>query len=381
MKPGQEHPPSDAPGCRPNPAQVLLLKAACAPADLARDFWQQWRMGNDPASADAASVRLLPWIYLRRDELEISAEDVTALEGIYRFAWLTNQRLANSALAVLETLEQHEIPVLLLKGLPLLVDVYRHIGGRYMEDFDIMLRSEHVERAVAALAESDWEPTRAGAFSESARRWRHSEEVFHPSGLSCDIHWRLLCRPNEPVDEEPVWSSHRTVSLRDRPALTLSPEHMLVHGLVHGFSWERVPGIRWVLDVHLLLRRHTPDWRLVVAEAVRRGVTLLIADAIAVYDEILPGEIPAEIRRELAQRPVSRKQRRAYEQLTRPYESASLRMTWDFYLSDWERARSLGEVPPGLRGFVRHLKTYWRVQSIFALPWTLLVKMLSRVRR
>ncbi|WP_157447518.1 nucleotidyltransferase family protein [Chthoniobacter flavus] len=323
----------------------------------------------------------MPWIYLRRDELGVSAEDAAVLESIYRFAWITNQRLTGSALAVLATLEHHQIPVLLLKGLPLLAEAYQDIGGRYMEDFDIMLRDEHVEPAVAALAESGWKPARPEAFSVSARRWRHSEELTHLSGLSCDIHWRLLCRPNEPVDEEPVWASRRTILLRDRPALTLSPEHMLVHGLVHGLSWERVPAIRWILDTHLLLRRHTPDWPHVAAEAARRGVTLLVADAMAVYDEILPGEIPAEIRRELARHPVSGRQRRAYEQLTRPYESTSLRMAWDLYLSDWTRARALEEVPPGLRGFLQHLKTYWRVTSIFALPWTFLRKVLSRAKR
>ena len=381
MNDGTVHKLYDAPGCRPNPAQALLLKAACTPANVACDFWKQWRAENELASSGAASVRLLPWIYLRREELGVSAEDASALESLYRFAWMTNQRFTNSALTVLETLEHHHIPVLLLKGLPLLVEAYKDIGGRYMEDFDIMLHEEDVERAVAALAEFGWEPTRTSAFSEPARRWRHSEEVRHVSGPSCDIHWRLLCRPNEPVDEEPLWASCRTILLRDRPVLTLSPEHMLVHGLVHGFSWERIPAIRWILDTHLLLRRHTPNWRHVVAEAARREVTLLVADAIAVYDEILPGEIPAQVRRDLVEQPVSDKQRRAREQLTGPYESASLRMVWDLYLSDWSRACFLKEVPRGLRGFLQHFKIYWRVRSLFAIPLKFLMKILSRAKR
>jgi hypothetical protein len=280
-----------------------------------------------------------------------------------------NQRLMNSAAFVARSLRAEGIEVLLLKGLPLLIDAYRDEGGRYMEDFDIMIREEEVERAVAVLAESGWKAVSPDDFSPRTRHWRHSNELVHASGLSCDVHWRLMRRPNEPSSEAPVWSAKRPILVRDEQAFTPAVEHMLVHLFVHGMSWQRVPPIRWILDTHLLLRRHTPDWRVVLADARRRGVALPVAEALETYNRFLPGVIPQEVRDEAARFRPTRQQRLAYEQVTRPYEEASLQVIWAIYLADWKQAQVLGRVQPGLRGLLRHLRLYWRVSSPVSLPW------------
>lgn len=370
-----------SPGCLPNAQQTLLLQAACGAGELARQAWQRWREQHDIASPDAVTARLLPWIYLRREELGLPLSDVALLEGTYRYAWLMNQRLMNSAAMVVRSLRAEGINVILLKGLPLIIEAYRDAGGRYMEDFDVMIQEEQVEQAVAVLDAEGWKPLSMEDFSARTRRWRHSSELVHESGRACDVHWRLMRRPNEPVSEAPVWEAKRSIRVRDEQTFAPSVEHMLVHLFVHGMSWQRVPPIRWILDTHLLLRCHTLDWHMVLADASRRGVTLPVAEALETYNRILPGIIPEDVRREAARLRPSWRQRLAYEQVARPYEEASWRVVWATYLTDWRQAQVLERVQPGGRGFLRHLLRYWRVGSPFSLPWQFAKRLARKVLR
>jgi hypothetical protein len=372
---GEEMP--GAPGCLPNKSQRLLLKAACAPGDIAAPAWRSWVERHGLAHPDPISMRLHVWIFRRRKELNLSSPEIAALEPAYRYAWLTNQRLLNNAALVLRTLAAHGFDALLLKGLPLLIDIYRDEGARYMEDFDIMVRRQDLQRLVPVLAQLNWKPLTPGLSFLDILHLRHSDEFSQPGGLSCDVHWRLLRPPNKLVNEEPLWTAKRPIRIRDVAAYTLSVEHMLLHLFVHGMSWERVPPIRWILDVHLLLQRHQPDWDSLLREANRRGVTLPVAEAMAAYNDIAPGEIPEPIHLAAARLHPTRKQKLAYEQIARPYEQASWRVVLAVHIAHWKQARALGNISLSPRKTIRHLCSYWRVNS----PWKLPIEFARRLRR
>ncbi len=357
---GQDH--RGAHGCRPTARQQLLLQAAAAPPEIARPAWQQWRAGIDLAAVDAAASRLLPWIYHRREELELSAADAAVLEACYRQAWLRNQVLLNRCAEVVGHLQASGIDCLVLKGMALLSEVYADEGGRYLEDFDILVRSEQVPRAIAGLTALGWHSPHPEELSLDKC---HAHGFANAEGFSCDLHWRLLWRPHAPMDEAPLWEAKRPIQIRNEPTFTLSAEHLLLHLCIHGMAWETVPPIRWLLDVHLLLRRHRVQWELVLAEARRRGVTLPLAEALAVYEAILPGELPAFVHEQLRQLPASEAQQLAYAQLVTAPTFASV---LGGLLADWKEARREGRVASDCRGALRFLCLRWHVTSAWALP-------------
>lgn len=357
---GKDH--RGAHGCLPTARQQLLVRAAAAPVAVARQAWQTWREGTDLAAVDSASGRLLLWIYHRREELELSAADAAALEPRYRQTWLRNQVLLNRCAEVVGHLQASGIECLLLKGMALLTDVYADEGGRYLEDFDLLVGPEQVPRAVAALNTLGWHALHPEELSLEAR---HAHGFYNAEGLSCDLHWHLLWRAHAAVNEAPLWATKRPLRVRDEPTFTLAAEHLLLHLCVHGMAWETVPPIRWLLDVHLLLQRHPVQWELVLAEARRRGVTLPLAEALSVYETSLPGELPTFLHEQLRLLPASEEQRLAYAQLvTEPTLRAVLRGL----MTDWKAAQRRGEVPVGCRSAVRFLCLRWRVPSAWALP-------------
>jgi hypothetical protein len=117
-------------GCLPTPRQCKLLQAAAVSGEVARVAWRDWRVEADLECLDSASRRLLLWIYHRRDELRLSTADAAAIEPWYRQVWLRNQVLLNRCTEVVGHLQAAGIECLLLKGLPLLIELYRDEGGR-----------------------------------------------------------------------------------------------------------------------------------------------------------------------------------------------------------------------------------------------------------
>jgi hypothetical protein len=357
---GKDH--RGAHGCLPTARQQRLIQACAAAPDLARLAWQQWRAESDLERVDSASRRLLLWVYHRREELGLSAEDAAALEPHYRQVWLRNQVLLNRAAQVVGGLQAAGIQCLLLKGLALLVEVYQDEGGRYLEDFDLLVHPEDVERAVHLLNALGW---KSPLPDEVSTQKSHAHGFSNAEGFSCDLHWHLLRRRYAPVEETLLWRAKRPIQLRDEPAFTLCVEHLLLHLCVHGMSWETVPPIRWILDVHLLLRHHVVNWETVLTEAQRRGVTLPLAEALVIYETVLPGEIPTFVQERLQALSPTDAQWLAYAQIvTRPSVSTVV----SGLLADWRIAQFERRAKPGGLGMLRFLCLRWRVPSVWRLP-------------
>lgn len=139
----------------------------------------------------------------------------------------------------------------------------------------------------------------------------------------------------------------------------------MLHLCVHGMVWETVPPIRWMLDVHLLLRRHAVKWDNILAEARRRGVTLPLTEALATYESVLPGEIPHFVLEQLQHSDATTEQRVAYARIvTEPSVSTIVRGMW----ADWKAAQSECTASSGVGGFTRFLCKRWHVPSIWRLP-------------
>lgn len=357
---GKDHP--GAHGCLPTARQQRLLQACAAAPDIARPAWQQWRVESDLGCVDSASRRLLLWIYHRREELGLSAQDAAVLEPHYRQVWLRNQVLLNRAASVVSSLQSAGIRCLLLKGVALLVEVYQDEGGRYLEDFDLLVHPEDVERAVHLLNSLGWK----SPFPDEVSTQRsHAHGFSNAEGFSCDLHWHLLWRPHAQVDETPVWLAKCPIQLRGEPAFTLSVEHLLLHLCVHGMAWETVPPIRWILDVHLLLRHHVVNWETILAEAQRRSVILPLAEALVIYEAVLPGEISASVQTRLQALSPTDAQWLTYAQIvTRPSVSTVV----SGLLADWRIAQFERRAKPGCLGMIRFLCLRWRVPSVWRLP-------------
>ena len=195
-------------------------------------------------------------------------ERVAALEEDARRDRLTLRQ-------VLELAHGLDLPVVLLKGASLAIDVYPEPGLRSQGDVDVMVRPRDVPRFVAAAAGYGLVPG-TGQFPDWWYRLTHFHLKLRPSNQflrELELHWRLQSPSLLLTPGEGLWDRLQTVSIEGRPALVLDPLDRLLHLATHLEShWGALsfaPGREVLLDV--LVGDHSPvrmKWVLDVAAVV-----------------------------------------------------------------------------------------------------------------
>jgi len=197
-----------------------------------------------------------------------------------RQALVTEFRMAafgDRLASVIRLLDDHGIPVMLMKGAAMAVSVYGSFAKRPMGDLDILVRERDAMRAWTLLRDEGWalEYEDADTFYEDHQ---HLTPLVAPGGanLVVEIH-RCLLYPRGPfqLPEEQVWEEALPVTVGERRAYIPSPEHQVLHLCIH-FAWSHAleKGLgRTVRDLSALLERESLDWERLVELAVRTRST------------------------------------------------------------------------------------------------------------
>ncbi|MFZ0844432.1 MAG: nucleotidyltransferase family protein [Pseudolabrys sp.] len=179
---------------------------------------------------------------------------------------LRRQTLASTAnslakIPVLESLcaifTQAKIAFLILKGIPLSVQLYGDATRRPADDIDVLVSPEQFWQADLALIQSGYrretEPPVAARL-DSYRKWvKDLRYIDERSRTVVELHHRLTANPyllDWPFDE--LWKdrAHVRAGASEVPILSGSklPLYLFTHGANHG--WER---LRWLVDLAAVL--------------------------------------------------------------------------------------------------------------------------------
>lgn len=140
----------------PTEKEATFLKLAYATDAEFPHRWEKWMHSVDWQQVDVATARLLPYLYTRIQKLGIRDEFTERVKGVYKSTWLKNQLYIRATREVLELAERAGIPVLVLKGVPLLSEVYGDMGARALGDADLLVRPEHGKEFVELLEANGW---------------------------------------------------------------------------------------------------------------------------------------------------------------------------------------------------------------------------------
>ncbi|ODT74915.1 hypothetical protein ABS71_05125 [bacterium SCN 62-11] len=352
---------------------MILMQAALAPPEQALVAWLKWRSENSAEAYQYTHNRLLPLISRRLGQSPLTQEDRAFLRGLYRYHWTRNQLLSNCAASILETLENHGVPTLLLKGLALAHLTYRDLGVRPMHDFDVLVAPAQRDRAVAVLEAAGWsyEPP-LPALSAA-----HGCEFRNDKDQRFDLHWFTTDESRWAGADDDFWAGAATLSLGATVTRVLNSTHQLLHVLVHGVKCTGASPCNWVADACAILDSAAViDWEEFVECARRRRVVLPIALGLRFLKESVGRPVPESVLRELDSTPVNWVDRTYFKSKIRGGTDrlAMLRPFLEYVRN--ERATGLGS----LFGFLRFLRDRWHLQRKRQLPgriWARLQKRLS----
>jgi hypothetical protein len=345
------------PSYRPSAQQELLLQAALLPDDAARAAWHRTRAAVAGEALDDASQSLLPLVYRHLTRLGVRDEGVDALKERYLLTWSENQRIYHGIRPLLQAFEQAGIDAVVLKGLALIARFYRDPGVRPMADVDVLLPPSDVERASELAARLGWHPRYRT--TPAFLRVKHAGPFDHPTGLACDIHWRVFENAAGGADND-LRAASETVTFQGSRLRILSPTDQLLHVCEHAASWSEVPAIRWVADAVVILREGPIDWQRFLVHAAQRRLILRMREMLGYLGEALRVAIPPAVTAELARQPVSMLERVEYRVRNREHRLLGELPT--YVLNCWR-----GEPHP-LRAFPGYLRDAWGLESRAAVP-------------
>jgi len=175
-----------------------------------------------------------------------------AHENAHQIAVLMRIR---EAIRIIRALEAQQIRYLVIKGVPLSIQIHGDPASRGGRDIDIWVEPGRMTEAEAILAELGYvppihairgAPTDAATPKESG--WVHAE-----TRILVELHDRLTeNRALLPWDFDALWETRETVLIGGQPVPTMArgrlPVYLAVHGAKHG--WQR---LMWLADMAALL--------------------------------------------------------------------------------------------------------------------------------
>ncbi|MFN8575415.1 MAG: nucleotidyltransferase family protein [Candidatus Sericytochromatia bacterium] len=270
----------------PNENEELFLKMLLCNENEFINFWEQWNKEVIFDDIENSITRLLPLLYLRLKNFDISNEITGRIKGVYKLSWFKNQLLIEETKKVIDLFNKNNIPTILLKGVPLLLDVYKDRGVRILSDVDILIEPKNVLKAVNLLISNEWFYAEKNIIHID--EYINKETIDYLNVLSyetlftnkkkveLDLHWSifnlnrqwtifklLTLRKFKPIIFNDLhWKNCVEINVNGVYSNRLSNEDMLIHVIVHGAAKNPHRPLRWVIDSLYILNNLSINWDL-----------------------------------------------------------------------------------------------------------------------
>ena len=364
-------------GCRPSHQQELLLRAALFSGDAALKAWRKWRGLVDPDlhHLDMGSFRLIPLLNRNLKLLGVQDPIMDRFKGIFRRTWYQNQTLFHSCARVLEALQTAGLDILVLDGVPLVLNYYQDLGLRSMDDFDVLVRTGQAEKAIRILTSLGWKLSniRIEKLSPAYFAAGHALHFNKGPSLSCNLHWGLMPgRPPGPVDKDVFCEAAVPLHIREIRVQALGTTDQLLRVCGRGMSWSWAPQIQWIADAVVILSGEDVriDWKRLIGQAQRYQVSLRTYSTLFYLRHRMDVAIPDDVFRQLENMPTSDLERRMFAATLRGNKLiGSMEYSWLRY-----RAYAAERGEPnrllGALGFFEYLRlTHGHDSRWHALRW------------
>ena len=347
-----------------------LIRAACAEdPEQALRHWDLWRNSvHGLEHVEPGCARLFPRIHSVIRTCRPGDPDLSFLEETYRLTWFSNQRLLGALAQFLDLTHPIGIPVMLFKGAAVLGTCYPDEGTCFMADVDVAVARGSLNQLADTLDQAGWR--RRPLETPRGSPIHQSEPFAAPGGEPVEIHWDLLRWPTRTVAEETLWETAETIGIRGRPCRTPSNEDLLLQILVRGFTAEKIRQWRWMVDSSLLIRKRPLKWERFHAEAVRRGVAMMCAEALEFLGDTTSLDLDREIIR-ILRKTAPPPDRAIHIHFTGEYRHLGIRSFFCLLRLKWQAAIHEGKIDPGIRGWARFFIMWSAIKLNRAFSWKL----------
>lgn len=370
-------------GLWPTETQMLVLKSALMPADKALPAFRTWLTQIDlEADFDQGTFRLLPLMYENLRRIGIDHPLMGRLKGVYRLTWYKNNKLFSDLSPVVAALRTAGIPVLFLKGLPLIESYYGNIAVRPMADIDLLVPKSFARPALQVMEAFSY--SKLADPTVDYLRYRHALGYWSESRGEFDLHWHVFAERRQSEADAVFWDNARAISFHGMEGLVPDATRMFLHTLVHGFRWNQEPPIRWIADAMVILRKgETLDWDAMVDYVTEHQLDYRFKLPLRFLKQHFDAPIPEAVLKKLeARRPTWVQRIEASSVLRNPtrLHNNPLGHLW-LVFSDYCRFAQSSRPLAFLIGFTHYLRFRWGLRGRSEMPRYVGRGILKRMKR
>lgn len=370
----------------PNPREQSFLKMIQAnDIDFPR-LWNQWKTDYDFEKTETPMVHLLPLVYLRMEKLGMQHDNLfSRIKGIYKNAWIRNQRLIFILKEIISECTIHHIPVITLKGIPMIIDIYRDSGARFLGDADIMVPPEYAPQLYKILLEKNWtcDATWApidGTPSPTVYQVVKSTTFTSPYGISLDVHWNMFPLNHHATTwdilrlktissiafRNACWERSTSFVLDDVACKQLCREDLLIHVMIHGTGGDPLKTLRWVTDACAIINHFPIDWNMIIDRSKQFHLTMELRVGFRYLVQEFTNAIPQWFLERLENLPVTNHEIKDYYRFANIVHTSRYSMFGNFPMF-WYGYWKLEPGPKNITGLFRYIKNAFGVTSIWEL--------------
>lgn len=281
----------------PAPSIDNLLRTITV-ADLARAAaaWRDFEAGADFDKLTRGEFRLISLAARRLAELASDSQMRPRIFGIERSIWTRSQMVIREAATGLRKLSDANVEMLIIKGAGRAASGEAVARGRIVNDIDIVVHPEEIERAFNILVADGWTPAGSGS------PLYHCSRLSDVTGINLvrgehgniDLHRTPFHAPFDCAGEDAsIWQRSLPGTLGNTPVRIPSPLDTIVIAIAHG-SLDAHKNSDWLADIAASIDKGV-DWDLFPDIARRRRLRTAAAIALGYSSERLECPVPAEI--------------------------------------------------------------------------------------
>jgi hypothetical protein len=277
--------------------------------DLVQSFSKDdWEAVNQVALQQG--LNLLLYHAVRPYKVQIPVPDVMwkKFRHDYLSATGRNLKILNNMGKILNAFHEKEIPVIGLKGIYLVENIYYSIGLRTFVDLDLLVPKIKLHSTIECLENLGFQLITYFNLKDINRDIKHVPPMVNTNGLVVEIHWTIL-EEDEPftIDADGLWARAIPAQIAGVDVLALGYEDLILHLCVHmAYQHHLQAGLRNLFDIYAVIKKHPDDidWDLLVEIAKSWGAERVIWISFKLLEEILGLKLPIDIFDKLLQQQI-----------------------------------------------------------------------------
>lgn len=251
------------------------------------------------ASARGLGIEPLLYKHLSQEKYAdyVPGHILRLLKESYHKQSMRSLRIYGQLRRILESMNQSDAPIILLKGTYLAKWIYRDIALRPMSDIDILCRDRDTGAVQETLRDLGYEQMKDFAISKfheqvsltNITRAGHLPPFSKPNAVRVEIHTDIFTKtPCRTREMDMVWEKAIPCGQNGRNVLCPSLEHQLLHLSfhLHEHLMSGSVTLYWFCDIHEFVERYGEeiDWKKLRGIAESLGIASRIA---ALFDLLI----------------------------------------------------------------------------------------------